>query len=78
MMDTHKKKKGFACLPTGVVQRIASLGGIAAHAKGTAHEWTKETARIAGRKGGLVVQERRRREQAALKTAIDTLPKGCA
>ena len=31
---------------------IASKGGRAAHAKGTAHEWTSEEARAAGRKGG--------------------------
>jgi uncharacterized protein len=34
-------------------RRIASMGGRAAHAKGTAHEWSSEQARIAGRKGGL-------------------------
>jgi general stress protein YciG len=33
-------------------QEIASKGGIAAHAKGTAHEFTSEEARAAGRKGG--------------------------
>lgn len=32
---------------------IASKGGKAAHEKGTAHEWTSEEARLAGRKGGL-------------------------
>ena len=31
---------------------IASKGGQAAHQKGTAHEWTSEEARQAGRKGG--------------------------
>lgn len=31
---------------------IASMGGKAAHAAGTAHRWTKKTARIAARKGG--------------------------
>ena len=34
-------------------RRIASMGGKAAHAKGTAHEWSREQARAAGRKGGL-------------------------
>lgn len=33
-------------------REIASKGGKAAHQKGTAHEWTKEEAREAGRKGG--------------------------
>ena len=34
-------------------KRIASMGGKAAHAKGTAHEFTSSEARAAGRKGGL-------------------------
>lgn len=34
-------------------REIASKGGKSAHAKGTAHQYTKEEARIAGRKGGL-------------------------
>lgn len=33
-------------------REIASKGGKAAHAKGTAHEWTSDEARMAGRKGG--------------------------
>jgi general stress protein YciG len=35
-------------------REIASKGGRAAHQKGTAHEWTSEEARTAGRKGGQV------------------------
>lgn len=31
---------------------IASQGGKTAHQKGTAHQWTSETARAAGRLGG--------------------------
>ena len=38
---------------------IASKGGRAAHAKGTAHEFTPEEAREAGRKGGMVVSQNR-------------------
>lgn len=33
-------------------RQIASKGGRAAHAKGTAHQFTPEEARAAGRKGG--------------------------
>jgi general stress protein YciG len=33
-------------------REIASKGGRAAHQKGTAHEWTVDEARSAGRKGG--------------------------
>jgi len=35
-------------------REIASKGGRAAHEKGTAHEWTTDEARSAGRKGGQV------------------------
>ena len=42
-------------------REIASKGGKAAHQKGTAHEWTSEEAREAGRKGG-VASHRRRQE----------------
>jgi general stress protein YciG len=35
-------------------REIASKGGRAAHEKGTAHEWTSDEARTAGRKGGQV------------------------
>jgi hypothetical protein len=34
---------------------IASMGGKAAHENGTAHEFTAEEARIAGRRGGAAV-----------------------
>ena len=33
-------------------REIARLGGIAAHERGTAHQFTSEEARIAGQKGG--------------------------
>jgi general stress protein YciG len=33
-------------------REIASKGGRAAHLKGTAHRWTEEEAKEAGRKGG--------------------------
>jgi len=35
-------------------REIASKGGRAAHEKGTAHEWSADEARAAGRKGGQV------------------------
>jgi general stress protein YciG len=40
-------------------KEIASLGGKAAHAKGTAHEFSPEEAREAGRKGGQAAQRAR-------------------
>jgi general stress protein YciG len=33
-------------------REIASRGGRAAHEQGTAHEWSSDEARVAGRKGG--------------------------
>jgi hypothetical protein len=44
-------------------KEIASKGGKAAHQKGTAHEWTSEEAREAGRKGGMASHRRKRQEQ---------------
>lgn len=46
------KKRGFASMDPAKQREIASKGGKAAHAKGTAHEFTPEEAREAGRKGG--------------------------
>ena len=40
-------------------REIARKGGTAAHEKGTAHEWTREEAREAGRKGGLMSRRRK-------------------
>jgi general stress protein YciG len=39
-------------------REIASKGGRAAHVKGTAHEFTSEEARAAGRKGGQAAHSR--------------------
>lgn len=46
------ENRGFASMPEEQVKEIASLGGKAAHEKGTAHEFTSEEAREAGKKGG--------------------------
>jgi general stress protein YciG len=46
-------------------REIASMGGRAAHQKGTAHEFTSEEAREAGRKGGEAVS-RDREHMAAI------------
>lgn len=51
--------RGFAGMVDRDKQRaIASEGGKAAHAAGTAHEWTSEEASAAGRKGGGAERER--------------------
>ena len=54
-----KSKRGFASMDPQRQREIASKGGRAAHAKGTAHEWSSEEARVAGRKGGEVVSRDR-------------------
>lgn len=48
-----KQDRGFASMNREQQAKIASLGGKAAHAKGTAHKFTSEEARAAGRKGGV-------------------------
>lgn len=45
-------KRGFAAMDPERQRQIAREGGRAAHQQGTAHKWTSEEARIAGRKGG--------------------------
>ena len=50
----RKERRGFASMSAEKQREIASKGGRAAHEKGTAHEWSAEEARNAGRKGGQV------------------------
>ncbi|BAY11009.1 KGG domain-containing protein [Calothrix sp. NIES-2098] len=57
MSDTSKR--GFASMDEDKQREIASKGGHAAHEKGTAHEFTSEEAREAGRKGGETVSQDR-------------------
>ena len=54
-----KEDRGFASMDHTKQREIASKGGRAAHEKGTAHEWTSDEARAAGRKGGLASHRRR-------------------
>ena len=54
-----KEDRGFASMERAKQREIASKGGKAAHQKGTAHEWTSEEAREAGRKGGMASHRRR-------------------
>lgn len=46
-------RQGFASMDRAKQREIASKGGKAAHAKGTAHHWNSEQAAEAGRKGGM-------------------------
>ncbi|HUP65726.1 MAG TPA: KGG domain-containing protein [Thermoanaerobaculia bacterium] len=51
--------RGFASMDREKQREIARKGGKAAHAKGTAHEFTTDEARAAGRKGGQAVSQNR-------------------
>jgi uncharacterized protein len=52
--EESKKRKptGFAAMPEEKRREASAKGGRVAHAKGTAYEFTSETARAAGQKGG--------------------------
>lgn len=52
MFEIRKARRGFAAMTVEKQRELASKGGRAAHAKGTAREWSVEEARSAGRKGG--------------------------
>ena len=54
MDAVRKERRGFASMSADKQREIASKGGRAAHEKGTAHEWTPDEARAAGRKGGQI------------------------
>ena len=54
MDGVRKERRGFASMSAEKQREIASKGGRAAHEKGTAHEWTPDEARAAGRKGGQI------------------------
>ena len=54
MNGERKERRGFASMSPEKQREIASKGGRAAHQRGTAHEWTSDEARNAGRKGGQI------------------------
>jgi general stress protein YciG len=58
--EKPRKRRGFAAMDPKLVSELATRGGKAAHRAGTAHEFTSEEARIAGRKGGLATHAKRR------------------
>lgn len=63
--SSRRSNRGFASMDTSKQREIASKGGRAAHAKGTAHEFDSGEAREAGRKGGMAVS-RNREHMAAI------------
>jgi general stress protein YciG len=57
--NAKARGRGFASMDQEKQRSIASLGGRAAHQQGTAHEFSSEEARAAGRKGGEAVSANR-------------------
>ena len=51
----RKPTRGFAVMAPERQRELASLGGRTAHERRTAHEFTSDEAREAGRKGGVAV-----------------------
>jgi general stress protein YciG len=54
-----KGHRGFASMDRTKQREIARKGGKAAHKQGTAHEWSSDEAREAGRKGGMASPRRK-------------------
>ena len=54
-----KSNRGFASMDPAKQREIASKGGRAAHEKGTAHQFSANEAREAGKKGGGAVSQDR-------------------
>ena len=74
-----RKPRGFAALcqtPEGRarVSEIARRGGKAAHEAGTAHEFSSDEAREAGRRGGKVTHARRREAGLEKPAGVEKLP----
>ena len=67
-----KEDRGFASMDRNKQRDIASKGGKAAHQKGTAHEWTSEEAREAGRKGGMASHRRKQQQQTNEQAGVGT------
>ncbi len=57
--EGRKSNRGFAAMDQNQQREIASKGGRAAHQQGTAHEFSSDEAREAGRKGGMAVSRNR-------------------
>ncbi len=67
-----KEDRGFASMDRNKQREIASKGGKAAHQKGTAHEWTSEEAREAGRKGGMASHRRKQQQKEGGEGGVET------
>jgi general stress protein YciG len=54
-----RRPRGFAVMDRALVRELARKGGRAAHSAGTAHQFTSDEARLAGRKGGRATHQKR-------------------
>ena len=57
----------------GRQREIAQKGGKAAHVRGTAHEWSREEARAAGRKGGLASHRPKPEDEPMVPPSVDEM-----
>jgi general stress protein YciG len=62
-----KKKQGFAAWSPEKLSEVSRRGGKAAHIAGTAHEFSSEEAKVAGRKGALA-------SHASVRARMDKTP----
>jgi general stress protein YciG len=65
--DRARKPRGFAAMDPRLVSELAKRGGKAAHQAGTAHQFTSDEARVAGRKGGMATHAKRKMTGTELK-----------
>jgi general stress protein YciG len=66
-----KRRRGFAVMEPSRQREIASKGGKAAHEKGTAHRWSEQEAKEAGRKGGAASHRNGHRTSPRVNTATE-------
>jgi len=57
--EATKKRQGFASMDPVRVRELAAIGGKTAHERGTAHQFSSDEAREAGRKGGIAAHATR-------------------
>ena len=61
--EKPRKARGFAAMDPTLVSELAKRGGKAAHRAGTAHQFTSDEARVAGRKGGMATHAKREKRE---------------
>jgi general stress protein YciG len=59
-----KARRGFAAMSPELLRELSRRGGVAAHTAGSAHRFTREEAKAAGRKGGLATHAKGDEEQS--------------